>query len=177
MSNKFLFLLIMSLLLFFSVQLYALKTERDTIKDAVLFDSVYLKLPNPSDIVWKPCISPFIEFGGKGFLSVNVDFRKKESHAISIGFLIEGLTPNIMYYYLGGKRHRFEIGGGLSGGFSSNFSLAMISLHGVIGYRYQKKKGLFFRGGFTPFYVIFLNNKDRSNLLYPWVGVSLGYSF
>jgi hypothetical protein len=176
MFKKILFLLINTLLIF-SVHVYATETEKDTIKDTEPFDSVTMKLQNPSDLVWKSCISPFIEFGGKGFLSVNVDFRKWESHAISVGFLIEGLTPNIMYYYLVGKKHSFELGGGLSGGFSSNLSLAMISLHGVIGYRYQKKNGFFFRAGFTPFYVIFLNNRDRSDKFYPWVGISLGYSF
>jgi hypothetical protein len=177
MYLKIVFSLLISFSLFFSVQLYAQEIESDTIKisEDIVKDAVPLQ--NSSDLVWKPCISPFIEFGGKGFLSVNVDFRKWESHAISVGFLIEGLTPNIMYYYLAGKRHRFEIGGGLSTGFSSDFRLAMISMHGVIGYRYQKKKGLFFRAGFTPFYVIFLNNNDRSNLFYPWVGLSLGYSF
>jgi len=134
-------------------------------------------LQNPSDSAWKPCTSPFIEILGKGFLSLNVDFRKKESWAISFGFLFEGLTPNVMYYHFFGKRHRLELGGGSSGGFSNDFNLEVILIHGGFGYRYQKKKGLFFRAGFTPFYVIFLNDPDRNNQLYPWAGLSLGYSF
>jgi hypothetical protein len=82
-----------------------------------------------------------------------------------------------MYYHLSGKRHRFEVGGGFSAGFSTNFSLAGILIHGVIGYRYQKKKGLFFRVGVTPFYAIFFDDPDRSNKFYPFAGLSLGYSF
>jgi len=125
-----------------------------------------------------PVFSPFIELLGKGFLSVNVDFRRKESHAISIGLQpFEGLAPNIMYYYLSGKRHRLSWEEVFSGGFANDFSLEVVLIHGVVGYRYQKKKGLFFRVGFTPLYVIFLNDKDRGNKLYPFAGLSLGYSF
>jgi hypothetical protein len=176
MYLKFVFPLLINFSLFFSVQLYAQNMESNTIKNSEDIVKDTLSLQNPSDMVWKPCISPFIEFGGKGFLSLNVDFRRWESHAISVGFLFEGLTPNIMYYYLAGKRHRFEIGGGFSSGFSNNFSLAMISIHGVIGYRYQKKKGLFFRAGITPFYVISLTDA-ANNKFFPFAGLSLGYSF
>lgn len=133
--------------------------------------------PGPVDIAWQPCTSIFIELMGKGFLSGNVDFRKKESQAMSVGFQpLEGLLPNVMYYYLGGKRHRVEIGGGLSAGVNRNFKLSVAMVHGVIGYRYQKKKGLLFRAGFTPLYVIFINSRD-DNKLYPLGGLSLGYSF
>jgi hypothetical protein len=164
--------------LFFSVQLYSQERENDTIKASKDFDSKTDPLQNPSNFVWEPCTSPFIELLGKGSLSLNVDFRRKESYAISIGLQpFEGLIPNVMYYHFSGKQHRFEIGGGLSGGFSNDFSLAGILIHGVIGYRYQKKKGLFFRAGFTPLYAILFTDKDRSNKLYPFVGLSLGYSF
>jgi hypothetical protein len=177
MFLKFVFPFLICNALFFSVQLYAQGKEREPIKNPEVFNSDTVSIQKPSDIDWKSCISPFIELGGKGFLSLNVDFRSKESHAISIGYLLEGFTPNIMYYYFAGKRHRIEIGGGLSAGFSNDLSIAAGIIHGVIGYRYQKKKGLFFRAGFTPFYVIFFNNKDRNNIFYPWAGLSLGYSF
>ncbi len=124
---------------------------------------------------WQPCISPFVELLGKGFLSLNVDFRRKESHAVSLGLMpFEGLAPDIMYYYLGGQRHRLEIGTGFTTGFNQDIHLSAIILHGVIGYRYQQKKGIFFRIGFTPFYVIWM---DDRNYLYPSAGLSLGYSF
>ena len=134
-------------------------------------------LQNPSDDVWKPCISPFIEIGGKGWLSLNVDFRLKETFALSIGAagIEEGISPNIMAYYLGGKRHRLEMGGGVSGMILDGNFIGMMA-HGVFGYRYQKKKGLFFRAGFTPMF--FIPFTDEGNFApIPWAGLSLGYSF
>jgi len=69
---------------------------------------------------------------------------------------VNSYMPNIMYYYLRGeKNHKLEIGGGLSVRpvwhkyVNGDFPLAF---HGVIGYRYQKKKGFLFRAGFTPSY-------------------------
>jgi hypothetical protein len=132
---------------------------------------------NASDIIWKPCISPFIELMGKGFFSVNVDYRWSRHCAASFGFQpFEVLLPDLMYYYLSGGKHSLEIGAGVSTGINENFKLAVVLIHGVVGYRYQKKKGLFIRGGFTPFYVISTNKPD-SNKFYPFVGLSLGYSF
>jgi len=49
-------------------------------------------------------------------------------------------------------------------------------VHGIIGYRYQKKKGLLFRVGFTPMLEIPLTN-EGSYAVIPWVGLSMGYSF
>jgi hypothetical protein len=169
---------IICILCFVCRSLFAQERDSDRVGGLEVFDSGIDSLRNSSAIVWEPCISPFIEFLGKGFLTLNVDFRKKESYAISIGIHpFEGLFPNIMYYHFSGKRHRFELGGGFSTGFSKDFNLAAILIHGSIGYRYQKKKGLFFRTGLTPFYVIMPKDKARSNKFYPLVGLSLGYSF
>jgi hypothetical protein len=153
-------------------------TGNNTFYGSVASDSNAYSQQTPSDLVWKPCISPFIELLGKGFLSLNVDFRRKESHAISVGIQpFEGLAPDIMYYHFSGKRYRFETGGGFTLAFSNDFSLAALLIHGSVGYRYQKKKGLFFRAGFTPLYVIMFNDKARSNKLFPFPGLSLGYCF
>lgn len=124
-----------------------------------------------------PAISPFIELGGKGWMSMNVDFRLKETFAFSLGIagIEEGWAPNIMGYYFGGKRSRLEIGGGLSTNFNAGEFYNMF-IHGVIGYRYQKKKGLLFRAGFTPMFVIPLTEEVKSAVI-PWAGISLGYSF
>ena len=134
-------------------------------------------LQNPSDYVWESCISPFIELGGKGWLSLNVDFRIKETYAISIGVagIEEGVSPNIMGYYFGGKRHRLEAGGGVSGIITNRIFISMM-VNGVIGYRYQKKKGLFFRIGFTPMFAIPFTDEGKYAVI-PWAGLSLGYSF
>jgi hypothetical protein len=67
----------------------------------------------------------------------------------------------------------------MGGGLSTNFmdgSIYNLFVHGVIGYRYQKKKGLFFRTGFTPMFVIPLTDEGKYALV-PLVGISLGYSF
>ena len=142
-----------------------------------------------------PRMALYVELVGKGFLSVNVDFRIKDKHRFSIGATsldyevvsknyadeIEPhnwISPGVMYYFLPGEgAHRFELGAGFSCSpflnrqYDSDFhSDSPISLHGVIGYRYQSKKKFFFRTGFTPFYrpkVWFL----------PLGGVSLGYSW
>jgi hypothetical protein len=131
----------------------------------------------PSDYVWETCISPFIELGGKGWFSLNVDFRIKETYAISIGAagIEEGVSPNIMGYYFGGKRHRLEAGGGVSGIIEDGIFISMM-INGVIGYRYQKKKGLLFRIGFTPMFTIPFTDEGNYAVI-PWAGLSLGYSF
>lgn len=126
---------------------------------------------------WFPATSVYVELGGKGWLSLNVDFRRKETYAISIAVAIleEGVSPNVMGYYFGGKRHRLEAGGGVSGIIADGGFNSMM-LHGVIGYRNQKKKGLLFRVGFTPMFEIPFTD-DGKYVFIPWAGLSLGYSF
>lgn len=126
---------------------------------------------------WEPCISPFFELLGKGWFSLNVDYRIKETYAISIGVaaIEEGISPNVMGYYFEGKRHRLEMGGGLSINFKEG-SIYNMFVHGVIGYRYQKKKGLLFRTGLTPMIVIPLTDESKYAII-PLAGISLGYSF
>lgn len=169
--------LFISLSLFFSVQLNAQERENDTIRSFKTSTSRTELLQPSRELEWKTTTSPFIEVLGKGFLSFNVDFRPKETYAISIGIQpMEGLLPNVMYYHFSGVRRRFEVGVGISAGFSGDFNPEVILYHGVIGYRYQKKKGIFFRVGFTPLYVMFLTENERNNF-YPFPGLSLGYSF
>jgi hypothetical protein len=169
--------LVAGVLLFFSAQLLAQESKKDSIckpekpdKENVTHES--------QNLIGLPCTSPFVELMGKGFISVNVDFRRSKSYAISLGLQpTEGLLPDVMFYYFSGKRYRMETGGGFSVGFDKNLKPAAVLFHGVIGYRYQQKDGLFFRAGFTPLYVILFNNKEMSNKLYPFVGLSLGYCF
>ena len=85
-----------------------------------------------------------------------------------------GIIPNVMYYHLGGKKSRFEIGCGLSFIIDiietedSPEDFKGLMVHGVMGYRYQKKNGLLFRASFTPLYV--------HNIFLPMIGISFGYS-
>jgi hypothetical protein len=135
-------------------------------------------------------IAVYPELFGKGIYSFNVDFPITFNNRLSFGLTgldydIEdyenfqvgpggALTGGLMYYYLYGKRKSFfELGMG----FSLFHRLGLdyhndspLSLHGVIGYRYQKKDGLLFRVGFTPF-------KRVNNWFLPLVGISLGYSW
>lgn len=131
-----------------------------------------------SGAVWKPTTSLYIELLGKSFYSINVDFRKSEKRAISFGAqLAEGsFWPSFMYYHFFGELYRLEIGGGASGIITMQDGLAGMGLHGVIGYRYQKKDGLLFRIGFTPLIGIPLTNAGRFAVV-PWIGMSIGYSF
>jgi hypothetical protein len=166
MFLKYALLPLMIISLFVSAQLCA--QERDSDGDS---------LQNPLSLVWEPCVSPFVELLGKGFFSFNVDFRIKETYAISIGAGLaeEGVSPNIMGYYFGGTRHRIEAGGGVSGIIVDGTFKAMM-INGVIGYRYQKKKGLLFRVGFTPIFGIPFTDEGKYAVV-PWAGLSLGYSF
>jgi len=127
---------------------------------------------------WEPTTSMYLELLGKGFYSINLDFRKSEKKAFSIGvqFAEGDFIPSLMYYQFSGARYRFEKGAGLSGIISADDGLEGMMIHGVIGYRYQKKNGLLFRGGFTPFIGIPFTN-DGKFVIVPFPGVSLGYSF
>ncbi len=166
--KKFLF----GLIIFFSVQLQAKENDEDSLRT----------LTKEAD--WVPTTSLYFELGGKFLPSLNVDFRKRDNFAISIGtgFWKDNeehkqliFTPSVNAYYLFGKRNRIEIGGG-TGTFLSTFEgLASLLVFGNVGYRYQKKKGLFFRAGFTPFIGIPINDKSRF-MATPWAGLSLGYS-
>jgi len=108
---------------------------------------------------------------------LNIDFRIKETYAIGIGAagIEEGVSPNVMGYYFGGKRHRLEVGGGVSGIIADGSFISMV-VNGVIGYRYQKKKGLLFRAGFTPMFTIPFTDEGNYAVI-PWAGLSLGYNF
>ncbi len=138
----------------------------------------------------QPGIAVYPELLGKGIFSLNVDFPINFNHRFSFGltqldydfedyenFSVGpdgAMTAGLMYYYLYGKKRSFlEIGAG----FSLFHRLGLdykddspLSLHGVIGYRYQKKDGLLFRAGFTPF-------KRINNWFLPLIGLSVGYSW
>lgn len=141
-----------------------------------------------ADAEWIPTTAVYLELGGKVLYSLNVDFRRKESFAISAGvsyYKEEGdsetisqavIFTSVMGYYLTGKRHRLELGGGLCPGFGTSEGLAAMAVYGNIGYRYQKKKGLIFRIGFTPFIGVPVSKDDDVSVL-PWGAISLGYSF
>jgi len=138
----------------------------------------------------KPGISLYSEFLGKGFFSINADFSINFNHRFSFGLTwldydfmdYENYhvgkngapTAGLMYYYLIGKKTSFlELGGGFSLYHRIDLDYdndSPLSLHGVIGYRYQKKNGLLIRAGFTPFY------RPRVWFL-PLLGVSFGYSW
>ena len=174
MKNLLLFLSITSLI---SVQINAQANESDPIKTLTNDYSRIDTLQHyNTEFSWKPSTSIYLELMGKGVYSLNVDFRKKETRAISIGIqYFEAVWPSVMFYYLGGVRHRFETGIGSSAIITGD-GLEGVSLNGVIGYRYQKKKGLIFRAGFTPLFLISLTG-EGSNRFLPFIGLSLGYSF
>ncbi len=134
----------------------------------VLFLSGQL-ISQEKDVDTEPGTAFYLELGGKLFYSVNIDFRINKSNRFGFGIQpVYGIIPNVMYYHLRGGNAKFEIGGGLSVIHSGSEKFTGVLIHGVIGYRYQKKNGLLFRAGFTP--VI------HSGGFLPWIGVSIGYS-
>jgi hypothetical protein len=174
------------LIIFFSVQLQAKENDTGTItttlekhagKDTLKISTI------ESD--WFPTTSLYIELGGKFIPSINVDFRKRENAAISIGISYwqdseehkqSLFIPSVMGYYLCGTRHRLELGGGLGPFIGTYKGLASMMFFGDVGYRYQKKKGLIFRIGFTPCLGIPIAEGVRF-MAFPWAGISFGYSF
>lgn len=161
----------------FTAGSFAQKRDDGRINEFAITGNYHNTQKDTVNLDWKPCVSSYIELLGKGWLSLNVDFRTKETYAISIAAAIleEGVGPNVSGYYFGGKRHRLELGGGTTGiigdkGFNS------LMVHGVIGYRSQKKKGLLFRTGFTPMFKIPFKDDEKFAFI-PWVGLSLGYSY
>lgn len=160
-------------------QLFAQEITKNTVVNPSKVDNLIVNSQDSLYVLaWEPSTSLFLELLGKGFYSVNVDFRKTQTKAISIGlqYAEDGFWPSFMFYHFGGERFRLETGGGLSGIISKKDGLAGMGIHGVIGYRYQKKKGLLFRVGFTPFIGIPFTNSGRFAIV-PLVGISLGYSF
>jgi hypothetical protein len=134
----------------------------------------------------------YLELGGKGFFSANVDFPLGDKSRLSLGATVldnefakeenEEEHPNlvlphpsIMYFRLFGReKHYFETGIGVSISpipwreYSPDDS--PWTLHGSLGYRYQQPDHFFFRAAFTPFY--------RVNWMFlPLVGLSFGYSW
>ena len=128
----------------------------------------------------------YFELIGKGIFSPNIDFRIKNNHRFSIGITLleygvgedgdatkQYLSPGIMYYYIiGVGPSYFETGVGVSTSpcWNEDYYESPISLHGVIGYRHQKKDGFLFRAGFTPFYRV-------NGVFFPLIGLSFGYSW
>jgi len=161
----------------------------------LILSSLKAQESDERDFTGQPGTALFMEILGKGYYSANADFRITDHQRFSIGITSLDYdvvnesapdetepdnypSPGVMYYYLAGhNRSRLELGAGISTSpllnktYHSEFhSDHPLSLHGVIGYRYQKKNGLLFRAGFTPFF------RPRVWIL-PLAGLSLGYSW
>ena len=131
-------------------------------------------------------IAFFLELFGKPYGSFNVDFSLNRSSRMSLGvtpiFINKDdnhsviVCPNVMVYSLRGRLKRFEADLGVSFIFYYPDEIkeddrgSSFVLHGVLGYRYQKKNGLLFRIGFTPVFHV-------GSVFLPMIGISVGYSF
>ncbi|MFC1482148.1 hypothetical protein ACFL6E_07900 [Candidatus Neomarinimicrobiota bacterium] len=140
---------------------------------AIICFSSHLRAQN-QDVHHECNTALFVELGGKWLASVNIDFAINKTNRYSIGIspVEPDIVPTIMYYNLRGENSRFEIGCGLGYVIILDTEIERekfkgVTLHGVLGYRYQKKNGLLFRAGFTP--ILY------SDVFLPWAGVSLGY--
>lgn len=159
-------------------RLFAQNYGLDTIRDVRQSDNQSERIAKADTIsAWNPTTSLFFEILGKGWYSVNVDFRKKVTGSVSLCLQVaEEVWPGVTCYRFLGKTHRIETGGGagLIIGWDGDFE--GMTVYGVIGYRYQKKKGLIFRAGLTP--LLGIPFKESGDFAFiPFPGVSLGYSF
>jgi hypothetical protein len=164
---------LLGIIILFSIQVLAKENDADTSK-------IFSKNDD-----WISTTSLYFELGGKLVPSLNLDIRKNENFAICIstGFWKDGIpdgqlifTPSVNAYYLFGNKKRMEIGGGTGPFLGTSSGLVSFLIFANIGYRYQKKNGLIFRAGFTPFVAIPVNNKSTF-WISPWAGISIGYSF
>ena len=173
----FLSLFFAGIMHFSSGRLYS-EEEGGAIRDINHFRDQQAQEPQPQNIdadYSEPMTAFYLELLGKGFYSFNLDFRRNQLRAWSVGvqYIERVFIPSFMYYRFSGKKYRYELGGGLSAIFvGSDWG---IMIHGVFGYRYQKKKGLIFRIGFTPLIGIPFTSEGRF-MIVPLVGMSLGYS-
>jgi hypothetical protein len=174
------------LVFFFCMQLQAKENDHMALAAGIVEQTTEdtLKI-SAVEFGWIPATSLYLELGGKFIPSLNVDFRKKENRAIGLGISYWWDTeeheqslflPSINGYYLTGKRHRLELGGGAGPFIGTYKGLVSVMLFGNVGYRVQKKKGLLFRIGFTPFMSIPVA-EDVDWMVLPWAGISLGYCF
>jgi len=161
----------------FSFELKAQESGNDTFPDVRQSGNPAVTVSAAAQSAWEPTTSLFLELLGKGWYSVNIDFRKKVTSSVSLGIQVaEEVWPSMMYYRFFGERHRLETGGGVSVIIAREDGIEGMSVHGVFGYRYQKKEGLIFRAGFTPLIGIpFRESGDFA--IVPFPGISLGYSF
>jgi hypothetical protein len=131
----------------------------------------------------------YLELGGNGpYWSISYDRILKHKDiskfAVATGFEFfpkifkdeknfYGLNPQI--YYMVGRKHNIEIGGGVVAGIKEDFVFMVIPR---AGYRYQdlSKNGIFFKAGFTPVYLVKTGSTHDGEMV-PWGGVAIGYSF
>ena len=142
----------------------------------------------PQDTVYQvPGAAIFLELIGR--ISINIDYPINKWSRLGLGILyiferkgekegekeVDYFVPNVMYYLLSGEKHsKFEIGAGL--GYRPVWRKDVdgdipLAFHGVIGYRYQKKRGPLFRISFAPTYF-----PGVGFAKYGSIGISFGYS-
>ncbi len=123
-----------------------------------------------------PAVSAFLELGGRIYYTVNVDYRWNERYSASFGIcVVDGVFANVLFSRYFGRKHRIETGLGCEWLIFKDGIPGMFA-QGLIGYRYQKKKGLIFRAGVYGLLGI-PYRPDGRVLFAPLPGVSLGYSF
>jgi len=156
----------------------------------------YSLLPDSGQVNDKiyPGPAAFIEIAGRGYFSLNYEFRLIRSHRLSLGLGWNDMEVNLsaeehdthpylilcaQYAYLFGRGPSyFELGGGFSYAFldMSEFSIPgdtyeePFAITGVIGYRRQVPNGFLFRVGFTPGF-------SPPDDFFPLIGLSFGYSW
>lgn len=124
----------------------------------------------------------FAEIGGAGILSVNGDYRIYKDalaplaiHARVGGGIApgrdNGITLPVTLSVVTGRLYKFEMGGGITPAFGSDKAELIYSA--LIGFRYQRKNGLFGRAAFTPL----IDEGLRGFEINPFVGLAIGLAY
>lgn len=148
--------------------------------------SAFYSQDNANNIFSKKQSVYFEGLGSYGVYSINYEYKflLNENVRLATGVGTSYLnTPNLLLVgvpanFIIGKKHSFETGinpiyvfGNTSGGdlrgIGENLILSLRA-----GYRYESNSGFLFRIAFTPFLDV-----HKPITLYPWGGVSIGYSF
>ncbi len=121
--------------------------------------------------------SVFAELGGAGILgSVNYERLVTDFCGLRAGFLTDGqnvtVIPVSVNFLVGSHiEHKCELGVGITTTISYGNVLPIYQ--GTIGYRYQAaSNGVLFRAVFTPLFGV-----PTGATIFPWGGVSIGYTW
>jgi len=164
MINRILILL--SLLLVF---INGFSQNSDSLK--LSKNAIYIELLGSAGFIYNVSYDRIIFNHKNQNISVGLGIQYYNDNRSEIN--LQTISPQINYL-LGSNRHFLELGVGLFWDFLDSDVNSLIMR---IGYRYQRKNGLFYKIGFTPALTKLFLRFGEGYTIIPWGGIALGYAF